>query len=114
MAKRNYTVLLGARDEKKGKESAAKLVSEGLDVHFLHIEPTNAASVQRAKIEVESKYGVLDVLINNAGVFKSEDMGPGADVPTQVIRDTYETNVFGLHEGTTRECLKRTWISYAP
>ena len=35
LASQGITVLLGARDEKRGKEAAAKLQAEGLDVQFL-------------------------------------------------------------------------------
>ncbi len=41
--------------------------------------------------------GTLDILFNNAGFGQ-----PGAveDVPTQILREQFETNVFGLHEVT--------------
>lgn len=76
-----------ARDEKKGKEAAATLVREVLGVHFLHIEPTDPASGERARNEVESTFGVLDLLITNAGVFNYGDMSPAALVPTEVMRE---------------------------
>ena len=43
--------------------------------------------------------GTLDALFNNAGYGQ-----PGAleDVPTQALREQFETNVFGLHELTRR------------
>ncbi len=38
LAGQGITVLLGARDEKRGAEAANKLKAEGLDVQFLQID----------------------------------------------------------------------------
>ena len=95
-----FTVLLGARDEKRGQEATRELQSEGLDVQFLLLDPTDAASIERARVEVEAKFGHLDVLINNAGALVQEDLAPPATVPTSVLRDTFDLNVFAVHEVT--------------
>jgi NAD(P)-dependent dehydrogenase (short-subunit alcohol dehydrogenase family) len=100
LAKKNYTVLLGARDPAKGMAAAEKLRKEDLDVHYINISPSDPKSVKSAAEEVASKFGLLDVLINNAGVFLQGDNGPASEVPTDILRETYETNVFGLHEVT--------------
>ena len=77
-----FTVLLGARDEKRGQDAAKSLQSEGLDIQFLLIDPTDVATVERARTEVEEKFGHLDVLINNAGMMVPDDFAPPATVPT--------------------------------
>jgi NAD(P)-dependent dehydrogenase (short-subunit alcohol dehydrogenase family) len=43
---------------------------------------------------------VLDVLVNNAGTLVPEDQNPPASVPTSAFRETFEINVFALHEVT--------------
>jgi len=95
-----FTVLLGARDAERGTEAMNLLRNEGLDVHFLHIDPTDAASIEAAALLVRADYGHLDVLINNAGTVFEGDIAAPASVPTQVLRDTYDINVFGVHEVT--------------
>ena len=95
-----FTVLLGARDEARGTQAADELKAQGLDAHFLLLNPIDAASVERARAEVEAKFGRLDVLINNAGTGVAEDMALPATVPTSAMRATYDLNVFGLHEVT--------------
>ena len=96
-----FTVLVGARDEKRGTEAAGALQSEGLDAHFLHIDPTDSASIKAAAAKVEADYGRLDVLINNAGTIVEADYESApAQLPTQALRETYDINVFGLHEVT--------------
>ena len=92
-----FTVLVGARDETRGQEAADELKNAGLDAHFLRIDPTDAASIAKAKAKVEADYGRLDVLINNAGTGSKED---GALVSLDAMREIYEINVFGLHAVT--------------
>lgn len=98
-----FTVLIGARDQARGQKAAAELKTSGLDAHFLLLNPTNPASVEHARAEVEEKFGRLDVLVNNAGTLVKEYMAflaSPASVPTQVLRETFDINVFGVHEVT--------------
>ena len=95
-----FTVLIGARDEKRGQDAADELKSAGLDAQFLLLDPTDAASIERARAEVEQKFGRLDVLVNNAGTSVPEDLAAPAGVATSVLRETYELNVFAVHEVT--------------
>jgi len=95
-----FTVLIGARDARRGTQAADELKAAGLDAHFLLLDPTDAASIERARVEVQEKHGHLDVLINNAGALVPEDMALPAQVPTQALRNTYDLNVFAVHSVT--------------
>ena len=95
-----FTVLLSARDEKRGTDATKELQNEGLDVQFILLDATDVASIERARAEVEEKFGRLDVLVNNAGHLVPEDWAAPATVPTSALRDTYDLNVFGVHEVT--------------
>jgi NAD(P)-dependent dehydrogenase (short-subunit alcohol dehydrogenase family) len=94
----NFTVLIGARDQTRGETAVQALKNESLDAHFLQIDPTDVATVERAAREVEQKFGRLDVLINNAGTMSPEDFVAPSQVSMQVMRETFELNVFGVHE----------------
>ncbi len=65
LAQSGHRVILTSRDEVRGKEAAASIkgtvIAKQLDV-------TNELSVQRLYKELNSIYGTMDVLINNAGV----------------------------------------------
>ena len=100
LGQQNYTVLLGARDVARGEAAAQMLRDEGLDAHFILLGPTDVASVADAVREVETKFGVLDVLVNNAGVLLPGDFAPPAQVSMEVLRETFELNVFGMHAVT--------------
>lgn len=80
------TVYLGARDAEKGEKAAADV-----GARFVQLDVTDAESVRRAAAGIEA----LDVLVNNAGITGGRANAPGsADV--DVIRDVFETNVFGV------------------
>jgi NAD(P)-dependent dehydrogenase (short-subunit alcohol dehydrogenase family) len=87
-----HTVYLGSRDADRGRRAA-----EALGARAVQLDITDDASVQAAAKAIEADGG-LDVLVNNAGV---EERGPGnavvgpADVTADLMRETFETNVFG-------------------
>jgi NAD(P)-dependent dehydrogenase (short-subunit alcohol dehydrogenase family) len=89
------TILVGARDEARGTEAAAKLQSQGLDAHFVQLNVTDPATHANAAKFIEEKFGKLDILINNAGVLM--DYGVTASASSvDNWRTTFETNVFSL------------------
>ncbi len=94
LASQGITVLLGARDEKRGKEAAAKLQAEGLDVQFLRLDVNDAATHKAAHHFIEDKFGKLDILVNNAAVALDMDQKP-SEVDMQTLRKTFDTNFFG-------------------
>ncbi|KAK7058426.1 hypothetical protein VNI00_002060 [Paramarasmius palmivorus] len=99
LAERGQTVYLGARSEEKGKEAQAKLKNEhGLTVHFVQLDVTDAASIQKARAFIEEKEGHLDVLVNNAAV--SGKIVKPSESDSSEYRDNFETNVFGLIRNT--------------
>ena len=62
------TVVIGARDPKKGEAAAEKLRGEGLDVQFVKLDVTDRGHYPTVAAFLEKKFGRLDILINNAGI----------------------------------------------
>jgi NAD(P)-dependent dehydrogenase (short-subunit alcohol dehydrogenase family) len=89
------TILVGARDEQRGAEAAAKLQAEGVDAHFIQLNVTDAATHTNAAKFIEEKFGKLDILINNAGVLMDYGI-PASASSVDNWRTTFETNVFSL------------------
>ena len=88
-----HAVYVGARDEGRGRVAA-----EALGARFVRIDVTDDASVGAAAKSVEADGG-LDVLVNNAGIeLRNPDNSvPGAgDLTADVLRELFDTNVFGL------------------
>ena len=90
LGQQDITVVLGARDETKAQAAAAKLQAEGLDAHALKLDVANQADIADLPEFFQTKFGRLDILINNAGV--NLDWGV-SNVTPEMFRQTYETNV---------------------
>lgn len=95
LGERGVVVLLGARDEGRGKLAADELAAQGLAAAALRIDVTDGASIAEAAREIGERYGSLDVLVNNAGITGGFFGPPSAATPEQ-LREVYDTNVFGV------------------
>lgn len=94
LAEKGFKVWLGARDRARGQSAVDKLRKEGLDVTFLTIDVSDDRSVNDAAIQMERETGILDVLINNAGIGIDLGVPPSREL-IQNIRAQYEVNTFG-------------------
>lgn len=96
LGKKGLTVLIGARDEQRGLAAVETLRKEGIAAKFVRLEVTDGASVTSAVEQVTREFGVLDVLVNNAGVLDYATDGPGSNVSQATLKATFEANFFGL------------------
>jgi NAD(P)-dependent dehydrogenase (short-subunit alcohol dehydrogenase family) len=94
LGRRGMSVLLGARNTKLGEDAAQKLTSEGLDARALHIDLSELETIRQAAKQIETEYGRLDVLINNAGIADAAD-GPPSTASLEAVRRVFDTNLFG-------------------
>jgi NAD(P)-dependent dehydrogenase (short-subunit alcohol dehydrogenase family) len=95
LARSGHTVLLGARDSERGAAAARQLAADGLDARFVRLDATDAATIAAAAALIDADYGRLDILVNNAGVSRDRPHPP-TELPVALLRETYETNVFGV------------------
>lgn len=87
-------MLLTARDAAKAKRAAAKLNSAGTVEPFV-LDVADARIIKQAEAAVASRYGCLDVLINNAGInYDTWQTAENADIDGTVM-DTITTNLLG-------------------
>ncbi len=89
------TVLVGARDRERGKTAADQLIKEGIEASTVILDVTDEKSVKLAAETIARDYGHLDILVNNAGISHDNGRKP-SEMPLQAMRETYETNVFGV------------------
>ncbi|OJJ49135.1 hypothetical protein ASPZODRAFT_61151 [Penicilliopsis zonata CBS 506.65] len=96
-----YHVLLGSRDAQLGAEAVTQLVDDSKRVECVSIDVTDDESIVRAAEQVRTRYGVVDVLINNAGI-NNEIAIPADDKRSmrERFREAYEVNVFGAAQTT--------------
>jgi NAD(P)-dependent dehydrogenase (short-subunit alcohol dehydrogenase family) len=84
--------LLGAHDDNTGREVARDL---GTGHHYVHCDVSNEAQVVDAMREVAGEIGLVEVLVNNAGV--------GSLNTVEELTDADWENVFGVD-------LKAMWL----
>lgn len=96
LGKLGHHVLVGARDRAKAEAAALALASDGISAEALALDVSDAASIAAAVESVTRKHGVLDVLINNAGVLADDPAKKPSEQTLQAWRQTFDTNVFGL------------------
>ncbi|HEV2783112.1 MAG TPA: SDR family oxidoreductase [Actinophytocola sp.] len=87
------TVLVGARDERRGRDAAAELAAGKIDARPVQLDVTDAESVAAAAKLVERDHGRLDVLVNNAGVLREWFDKPATP---EDFQDMFATNVTGV------------------
>jgi NAD(P)-dependent dehydrogenase (short-subunit alcohol dehydrogenase family) len=90
----DFHVILGARSAEKGQKALSTIQSSGSSlkgtISVVQIDVTSKESIQSAKEQVESQFGKLDVLINNAGIIAYQE----TDI-FQAVRQSLEVNVIG-------------------
>lgn len=94
LAELGMTVLVGARDRGRGESAVASLRTNSHDVHLVHLDVADEASIARAAADVTVRFGRLDVLVNNAAI--AIGSGPPSKQGVASMRELFATNVFGL------------------
>jgi NAD(P)-dependent dehydrogenase (short-subunit alcohol dehydrogenase family) len=89
-----FTVVLGVRNRAAADPPPDKLRGDGTDAQIVEIDLTKPETAVSAAAEIEAKFGVLDVLINNAGIVDAAD-GPPSKTSVAAVRRVFETNFLG-------------------
>jgi len=89
-------VLIGARGERRGKAAAEQLTSEGILATYLPLDVTDSTSITEAAAQIAKEFGKLGVLVNNAGISGGNIGTPPSQTDIDILRQVYETNVFGV------------------
>ncbi|CAH0145075.1 Rhamnolipids biosynthesis 3-oxoacyl-[acyl-carrier-protein] reductase [Peribacillus sp. Bi96] len=93
---KGFKVILASRDPEMGDEAAQKIRESNLDVSFVVMDVDNQDSIRQAAVTVNERYGRLDVLINNAGVYLDENKKL-LNMDQSILEKTMATNFFGVY-----------------
>ena len=93
LAERDYVVVLGSRDLRKG-ETAAKRMRLGEGVLVRKLDVTSAHDIDQLRDELAESYGSVTAVVNNAALNYDPDQS-AIDADLDVVRETLETNLFG-------------------
>jgi NAD(P)-dependent dehydrogenase (short-subunit alcohol dehydrogenase family) len=95
-AARGDTVVLGSRDVDAGRRAAVGL---GDGVRPVALDVTDVDGLAAAADEVDSAFGRVDALVNNAAIHY-DTWQNAVDVDLGVVREAWETNVLGAWQTT--------------
>ena len=86
-------VILGSRNTAEGEAAIAELATEYENVVCLHLDVNDPASVLECSHEVWRRFGRLDILINNAGIY--QDIGSILETPAAIVETSLWTHGIG-------------------
>lgn len=97
LAKAGLRIILAGRNPNEGNACAEDLQAKGLDVVYAPLDVTRPEDIQRLSQFIDHKYGRLDVLVNNAGIFpdSAESDNTLMTAKIETIQRGLETNVYG-------------------
>ena len=100
LAQRGVHVLVGARDLTKATGAAETLRAEGFEADPVALDVTSSGDIAAVAAMIGEKFGHLDILVNNAGIMVESDwsVNESATLPIAKIRETFDTNFFGVIE----------------
>lgn len=94
LAAEGAAVVVNYASAKEGAEKVvAEIVNNGGRAVAVQGNVSNAADVERLFTEAENAFGRIDVLVNNAGVYKFSGIG---EINEEEFHWQFNTNVLGL------------------
>ncbi len=96
-----YQVWAGSRDLARGEAAVAALGADGRNVVVVHLDLDDPASFRAVAERLESEFGKLDVLVNNAGVCLQPFGSSLVGMSDADLRRTFEVNFFRVVELTS-------------
>lgn len=97
LAGAGYAVVVSGRREEAGEAVVREIRNSGGEAGFIAADVDSEESVAALIADTVTRYGRLDVAVNNAGV--SLDTGRLADEPTSAFQQMLTTNVLGVFWG---------------
>ena len=85
---KNAVILLLARSEDNLKTIANECRALGADAHYYVCDVTNEMQIKQVTAEIIAKWGALDVLINNAGLYQ-----PTSFLETNLAEFNYQISI---------------------
>ena len=93
-AEEGYDVVITYNTDPKGAGVTERdCQKSGAETLVLNLDVREKKSIEKAVKKVSDKFGKVDVLINNAGVYREDDKG-FSDM--DAIQDTIQTNLVGM------------------
>ena len=84
------SVIIAGRNSKRGKELEDEIKKNSGGASFIEYDARDEGSIKNLTSQTISRYGSIDILFNNAGIFYT---GPLEDIGKDQWEETFEVNV---------------------
>jgi NAD(P)-dependent dehydrogenase (short-subunit alcohol dehydrogenase family) len=99
LAEAGATVVITDRDPGAANKGQASLKAKGHDAEIVIMDVTNSTRVSEVADQLVARYGKVDILINNAGIARSE-------TPAETVTDEHWLNVIDVNLNGTFWCCR--------
>ncbi|WP_429970265.1 SDR family oxidoreductase [Fructilactobacillus sp. Tb1] len=99
LGQKGQHILLGSRNQANGERAVTELEKLDIKVDLVILDVTDEETIQAAAQLIQSKFGYLNILINNAGIALDAHQSP-VDIPVATIRKDFDVNYFGVIQVT--------------
>lgn len=98
LASLGYHILIAARNPQQAQAAVEALKAHGHQADYVHYDASQQHSAQAVAQAVETRFGHLDVLINNAGMLQETLIGNNntLSVDQDTLKTTFEVNFFAV------------------
>jgi NAD(P)-dependent dehydrogenase (short-subunit alcohol dehydrogenase family) len=98
LGKEGVHLILGCRELDKGKIAVDELKSLGYQAEAIAYDANDKNSPDHVHRYIEQHYGVLDILINNAGMIAEDLIGKNSSsvVSQETLEKTFQVNLFAV------------------
>ncbi|MFE4645664.1 SDR family NAD(P)-dependent oxidoreductase, partial [Streptomyces sp. NPDC056730] len=93
-AEKSANVVVAGRRDEAGKTLTEELRALGSEAEFINTDVRHEDDVRAMVDEAVTRFGRLDVAVNNAGT--EGRLGPITDQTAETYNETFETNVLGV------------------
>ena len=100
-------VVIGDILDEDGRRTEAEIVESGGECLFVHLDVTSESSWQEAVASAVARFGKLDVLVNNAGIFRTEGVLETSEALwDEMLEINGKGRISGHQVRHTRRCAK--------
>jgi NAD(P)-dependent dehydrogenase (short-subunit alcohol dehydrogenase family) len=99
LAEAGASVIIADRDVALAEEGRAALRARGHEADVMHMDVTDSQRVTRVADEVVTRHGRINILVNNAGIARSE-------TPAEEVTDAHWLNVLDVNLNGTFWCCR--------
>jgi 3-oxoacyl-[acyl-carrier protein] reductase len=106
-AQEGATVVIGDRDGAAVRSTVEALAGEGMAINGYELDVTDRAQIARVTAEIATRFGRIDVLVNNAGITRDARLQRMSEQGFDEVIDVNLKGVFNCTQAVVDQMLER-------